>query len=150
MKTLTANRLIEIAESIHYQYATECDASGSSEATMRAYGLRAQLLLCCNILKTEFGVAYKIKFNELPPIRCPKDDQTNAVLDTFPDDDKYFHKVFIVPKQYLIDVLERMDGFNEQKGVNLEQFYEEYIWDETEVIYNCAKKDAEIIFERNE
>ena len=83
-------------------------------------------------------------------IHCPLEDEPTAILDTFPDNDDLYHKVFEIPKDYLIEVLESMDGFNNCEGVELERFYQEYIWDETEVIYNSAKKNGKIVSEWSE
>ena len=75
-----------------------------------------------------------------------EEDDTVA-LDTFPNDDRNFSRHFVVPKSWLIDILERLDGFNERKGVDLERFLQNYIWDETWFIYLQAKKDEVIISE---
>lgn len=74
-------------------------------------------------------------------------EDDTVTLDTFPDDDRNFSKKFTVPKSWLIDILERLDGFNERKGVDLERFLQNYIWDETWFIYLQAKKDEVIISE---
>ena len=70
-------------------------------------------------------------------------------LQTFPDDDRNYCKNFTVPKDWLIDILERLDSFNERKGVDLERFMQNYIWDETWFIYLQAKKD-EVLVEESE
>lgn len=70
-----------------------------------------------------------------------------VALDTFPNDDRNFSRRFVVPKSWLIDILGRLDGFNERKGVDLERFLQNYIWDETWFIYLQAKKDEVIISE---
>lgn len=74
-------------------------------------------------------------------------DDDSVTLDTFPDDDRNFSKKFTVPRSWLIDILERLDGFNERKCVDLERFLQNYIWDETWFIYLQAKKDEVIISE---
>lgn len=71
-------------------------------------------------------------------------------LCTFPDDDKDYCKYFEVPKDWLIDILERIDNMNEQKGVGLEEFLDNYIWDETWFIYILAKDKGKLIFEKEE
>lgn len=71
-------------------------------------------------------------------------------LCTFPDDDKNYCKYFEVHENYLLDILERLDNANEQKGVDLENFLENYVWDETWVIYEQAKKDNNLIVESEE
>ena len=78
--------------------------------------------------------------------KLEKDDDS-VTLDTFPDDDRNFSKKFTVPKSWLIDLLEKMDALNERKGVDLERFLQNYIWDETWFIYLQAKKDDVIISE---
>ena len=78
--------------------------------------------------------------------KLEKDDDS-VTLDTFPDDDRNFSKKFTVPKSWLIDLLEKMDALNERKGVDLDRFLQNYIWDETWFIYLQAKKDEVIISE---
>lgn len=68
-------------------------------------------------------------------------------LCTFPDDDKDYCKVFEVPTDWLTDIIERLDGFNEQLGTSLSQFLEEYCWDETYFIYLQAKKEKKLLKE---
>ena len=80
--------------------------------------------------------------------KLEKDDDS-VTLDTFPDDDRNFSKKFTVPKSWLIDILGRLDGFNERKGVDLERFLQNYIWDETWFIYLQAKQ-CEVISEERE
>ena len=72
-----------------------------------------------------------------------------VTLDTFPEDDRNFSRKFTVPKSWLIDILERLDSFNERKGVDLDRFLQNYIWDETWFIYLQAKQD-EVIAEETE
>lgn len=71
-------------------------------------------------------------------------------LCTFPDDDKDYCKVFTVPKNWLIDILETVDSFNERKGVNLENFLDNYAWDETWFIYLQAKSQNKLISEEEQ
>ena len=80
--------------------------------------------------------------------KLEKDDDS-VTLDTFPDDDRNFSKKFTVPKSWLIDLLEKMDALNERKGVDLDQFLQNYIWDETWFIYLQAKQ-CEVISEEKE
>ena len=80
--------------------------------------------------------------------KLEKDDDS-VTLDTFPDDDRNFSKKFTVPKSWLIDLLEKMDALNERKGVDLNQFLQNYIWDETWFIYLQAKQ-CEVISEERE
>ena len=51
-------------------------------------------------------------------------------LCTFPDDDKDYCKYFEVHERWLIDVLESFDNMNDRKGADLENFLNNYIWDE--------------------
>lgn len=71
-------------------------------------------------------------------------------LCTFPDDDKDYCKYFEVPKDWLVDILERIDTFNERKGVNLDIFLDNYTWDETWFIYELAKCKGKIILEEED
>lgn len=65
--------------------------------------------------------------------------EKRITLCTFPNDDADYCKEFDVPQDWLIDILERLDKINERKGVNLENFLDNYIWDETWFIYLHAK-----------
>lgn len=71
-------------------------------------------------------------------------------LSTFPDCDEHYCKVFVVPKDWLLDILERLDEMNERKGVDLENFLENYVWDETWFIYEQAKAFGEILREEEQ
>lgn len=71
-------------------------------------------------------------------------------LCTFPDDDKDYCKYFEVHEDWLIDILERLDNMNERKGVDLEEFLDNYVWDETWFIYNLAKGNGMLIMEKEE
>lgn len=68
-------------------------------------------------------------------------------LCSFPDDDKDYCKYFEVPERWLIEILESM---NDRKGVDLERFLGNYIWDETWFIYELAKKNGKLIMEKEE
>lgn len=68
-------------------------------------------------------------------------------LDTFPDDDDDYSKVFEVPTAWLLKTISSMDSYNERKGVTVQEFLEEYVWEETEVIYNLAKEQDKILKE---
>lgn len=74
----------------------------------------------------------------------------NIGLCTFPDDDKDYCKYFEIPKDWLIDILERLDNVNERKDVNLEDFLDNYVWDETWFIYELAKDKGKLIMEKEE
>ena len=62
-------------------------------------------------------------------------------LCTYPETDNgdCKEKEFSVPKDWLIDVLDRMDALNERSGVDLDNFLQNYTYAETEAIYNMAK-----------
>jgi len=69
-------------------------------------------------------------------------------LCTFPDSDDHYCKQFTVDKDWLIDILERMDALNNREGVDLIRFLENYVWDETWAIYLAAKADERVIEEK--
>jgi hypothetical protein len=71
-------------------------------------------------------------------------------LCTFPDDDKDYCKYFEVHERWLMEILESLDSMNERKGVDLERFLDNYIWDETWFIYELAKNNGKLIMEREE
>lgn len=73
--------------------------------------------------------------------------QNETELCTFPNDDKDYCKVFSVPTDWLIDILERLDKVNERNGVDLENFLENYVWDETWFIYLQAKAKGKLLRE---
>lgn len=81
---------------------------------------------------------------------CHKGFELIVGLCTFPDDDKDYCKYFEVHERWLIDVLESLDNMNERKGVDLEDFLNNYIWDETWFIYELAKNKGELIMEKEE
>lgn len=66
----------------------------------------------------------------------------NIGLCTFPDDDKDYCKYFEVPKDWLVNLLNKLDSINERKGVDLSNFLDNYVWDETWLIYLQAKQDG--------
>lgn len=70
-----------------------------------------------------------------------------VTLCTFPDSDVNYCKKFVVPRGWLLDILERLDSVNERKGVDLENFLQNYVWDETHFIYLQAKTDGKLIRE---
>lgn len=71
-------------------------------------------------------------------------------LCTFPDDDADYCKEFDVPKGWLLDILQRLDEKNERKGVVLDNFLENYVWDETWFIYLQAKKEGTLLREEEQ
>lgn len=68
-------------------------------------------------------------------------------LATFPDADDDKSKIFAVPEDWLIDMLESLDDLNERKGVDLDNFLQNYCYDETWFIYNQAIKEEKLIRE---
>lgn len=71
-------------------------------------------------------------------------------LCTFPDDDKDYCKYFEVPETWLVGILDSLDSVNERKGVDLERFLNNYVWDETWFIYELAKDKGKLITEKEE
>lgn len=69
-------------------------------------------------------------------------------LCTFPDDDRDYCKYFEVPKDWLIDVWEKWN--NNKRYIDLEEFLDNYVWDETWFIYNLAKGNGALITEKEE
>lgn len=52
-----------------------------------------------------------------------------------------------MPKGWLLDILQRLDEKNGRKGVDLDNFLENYVWDETWFIYLQAKKEGTLLRE---
>lgn len=75
--------------------------------------------------------------------------EEQVVLETFPEDDKYYSLEFVVPKDWLIDILERLDALNNCEGVDLQRFLDNYIWDETYFLHAAAEEDGVIISQQN-
>ena len=86
-----------------------------------------------------------------PVIDCPKCKTYKKIetteLDTFPDDDKDYCKLFEVPTDWLLEIIRAMDSYNERKDVTVQQFLEEFVWEETEVIYDLAKQQGKLLRE---
>ena len=78
---------------------------------------------------------------------CQEKTQEIIELCTFPDSDDDYCKLFAVTRDWLVDILDRLDQCNEQKGVDLENFLENYVWDETWFIYEQAKASGKILRE---
>ena len=87
---------------------------------------------------------------EATNIFVPEEFPDCIILDTFPDSDNDYQKKFIVNKAWLVDILERMDALNDRKGVQIERFLNNFIWDETEAIYDLAKQQGKIVKEWHE
>lgn len=69
-------------------------------------------------------------------------------LCTFPDDDKDYCKYFEVPKGWLLDVWEKWN--NNKQYIDLDEFLDNYVWDETWFIYSLAKSNGMLIMEKEE
>lgn len=109
----------------------------------------------------EEGVVVKPNgMNELDPcqreieteIEWVRQENTQEIIElcTFPDSDDDYCKVFAVTRNWLVDILDRLDQCNEQKGVDLENFLENYVWEETWFIYEQAKAFGEILREEEQ
>lgn len=70
----------------------------------------------------------------------------NIGLCTFPNNDKDYCKYFEVPKSWLIDTLEKWG----KRYMDLEEFLDNYVWDETWFIYVLAKDNGMLITEKEE
>lgn len=81
---------------------------------------------------------------------CHKGFELIVELCTFPNDDKNYCKYFEVSENWLMEILESFDNMNERKGVDLENFLNNYVWDESWVIYELAKRDNKLIMEKEE
>jgi hypothetical protein len=58
------------------------------------------------------------------------------------DEKKYYCHIFAVNKHWLIGVL--------KQGVDLGEFLENYDWTDTNIIYEIAKQDGAIIWEKDD
>lgn len=76
----------------------------------------------------------------------PEDMPGHIVLDTFPDTDDDYCKKFIVEKGWMYDTLQNSLSHNE----SLENFLYNYVWEETEVIYDLAKLHGKLVKEWHE
>ena len=85
-------------------------------------------------------------------IEWERQQNTQEIIElcTFPDSDDDYCKVFAVTRDWLVDILDRLDQCNEQKGADLENFLENYVWDETWFIYEQAKAFGEILREEEQ
>lgn len=81
---------------------------------------------------------------------CHGDFELIIGLCTFPDDDKDYCKYFEVEEKFLLDVLERLDTFHTRKGVDLENFLDNYDWTETWLVYEAALSKGKVLFEKEE
>ncbi len=70
-----------------------------------------------------------------------------VLLDTFPDDDKDYCKTFVVEKSVFLKILDWLASGEQNSEIDVENFFENYVWEETEIIYEKAKEENEILFE---
>lgn len=77
----------------------------------------------------------------------PKNMPGCITLDTFPDKDEDYCKEFVVEKKWLFDTLQNSLSHNENEPTTLENFLHNYVWEETEVIYELAKQQGKILKE---
>ena len=68
-------------------------------------------------------------------------------LCTFPEDDANYCHCFSISVTNLLDILEKLDDANNQNGVNLDNFSQNYDWAETSFIYNQAQALKQVMHE---
>lgn len=61
-----------------------------------------------------------------------------AILDTFPPTDDKYCTMFVVTTEYLKEYISDIDSYNENCGADVDNFYLNYIWDETYILYEKA------------
>lgn len=98
--------------------------------------LRSTPMVACFLVDGWFEYLMRW-YNETEPIE----------LCTFADNDDDYCKVFHVTKEWLIEILERFDDLNNRTGVDLDNFLENYTWNETECIYEEAKATGNLLGE---
>ena len=81
---------------------------------------------------------------------CHKGFELIVGLCTFSNDDKNYCKYFEVSENWLMEILKSLDSMNERKGVDLENFLNNYAWDESWFIYELAKRNNKLIIEKEE
>lgn len=87
---------------------------------------------------------------ETEKVFVPEDMPGYITLDTFPDADDDYCKKFIVEKKWMFDTLQNSLSHNENEPTSLENFLYNYVWEETEVIYNLAKQHGKLVKEWQE
>lgn len=97
-------------------------------------------------LRVLFRLGFKLE-EIIKVCEFDEDEMTPVELCTFAEDDSDYCRDFVVPKGWLLEKLEFMDSCNENKGVDLEKFLDEYVWDETWAIYEAAKAEGKLLFE---
>lgn len=120
-----------------------------------------QLCGCCPKYETpsyEYGEVERDCYWEKPLERPPQswcyvqdfNENKFVELRTYPDRDDKKYKLFAVPRFWLTRTLERMDELNNRQGVDLDNFIENYVYAETEAIYEMAKSSYLVEYEREE
>ena len=69
-------------------------------------------------------------------------------LDTFPEEDKYYCKSFSVPMAWVIELMDSVSHLANGEPFNLQTFLDNYIWEETDFIYNQAEKAGVLLGEK--
>lgn len=87
---------------------------------------------------------------ESAKVFVPEDMPGHITLDTFPDTDDDYCKKFIVEKKWMFDALQNSLSHNENEPTTLENFLYNYVWEETEVIYDLAKQQGKLVKEWHE
>lgn len=75
-------------------------------------------------------------------------DDSPVELCTYPDHDSKFTKIFKVEHDWLIDKIIDLHKLNDGERTNLQNFLDNYIWEETEIIYQAAKTEHKLISEK--
>lgn len=96
-------------------------------------------------IRVLFRLGFKLE--EIGKVCEFEEDMTPVELCTFADNDEDYCRDFVVTKGWLLEKLQFMDSCNENKGVDLEKFLDEYVWDETWAIYEAAKAEGKLLFE---
>lgn len=68
-------------------------------------------------------------------------------LDTFPESAGTSSIRFVVEKEWLIPILESLDSFHLRKGVDLDNFLNNYDYSETDLIRDLAMRQGKILHE---
>lgn len=67
-------------------------------------------------------------------------------LETYSDNENdETPKKFKVPKAWLLKLLKEMDSLNTRQGVNLDNFLQNYVYDETYAIYCIAESKNKLL-----
>lgn len=69
------------------------------------------------------------------------------ILDTFPESADTTAIRFVVEKDWLLPILESLDSFHLRKGVDLNNFLDNYDYSETDLIRDLATRQGKILHE---